>query len=135
MNGRRLALIVIILATGGVIAYKQVRSGNSPARSALDSGVAPRVILVADLSEAEEKCACGEIIRAVRAAQKRGIPTLEFTPDSKSELLKRYRVLSAPTVVFLDATGKETSRYEGEDEKTVEAIRSYLKRIAEGSGS
>ncbi len=87
---------------------------------------------MADLSEAEEKCACGEIIRAVRAAQHKGVTTQEFSPDSKSELLKRYRILTAPTVLFLDAKGKEIARYEGEDEKTVEAIRSQLKRMTEG---
>jgi hypothetical protein len=52
--------------------------------------------------------------------------------DNKSEVLKQYRILTAPTVLFLDAKGKEIARYEGEDEKTVEEIRPQLKRMAVG---
>ena len=133
MNPKHVALTAVFVAAGVMIGYKQFR--NTPARSPVNAGAGPRVVLVADLSEAEERCACGDIIRAVRAAQKKGILTEEFTPDSKSELLKRYRILTAPTVLFLDAYGREIARYEGEDERTVAAIRSHLKRMTGQSGS
>ncbi len=130
MKPRHVAVIAIFAAAAVIIGYKHLR--NTPAQSTLNVAVSPRVVLVADLSEAEEKCACGEIIRAVRAAQQKGLTTQEFTADSKSEVLKRYRILTAPTVLFLDAKGKEIARYEGEDKRTVEEIRSQLKRMTEG---
>ena len=130
MKPKHVAVIAIFVAAGVIIGYKHLR--DTPAQSTLDAAIAPRVVLVADLSEAEEKCACGEIIRAVRAAQQKGVATREFTADSKSELLKRYQILTAPTVLFLDAKGKEIARYEGEDARTVEETRSQLKRMAEG---
>ncbi len=130
MKPRHVAVIAIFAAAGVIIGYKHFR--NTPAQSTLNAASTPRVVLVADLSEAEEKCACGEIIRAVRAARQKGVAAQEFTADSKSEVLKRYRILTVPTVLFLDAKGNETNRYEGEDEKTVEEIRSQLKRMTEG---
>ncbi len=129
---KRVALVAVILTVAAVIAYKQLRPG--PSQSVVHGGSGPKVVLVADLSEAEEKCACGEIIRAVRAAQKKGIEIQELTPDSKSEVLRRYRVLTAPTVLFLDADGKDIARYEGEDEKTVAEVKSHLDRLIPGSG-
>ncbi len=130
MKPRHVAVIAIFAAAGVIIGYKHFR--NTPAQSTLNATLAPRVVLVANLSEAEERCACGDIIRAVRAAQQRGVAIREFTADSKSEVLKQYRILTAPTVLFLDAKGRETARYEGEDKRTVEEIRSQLKRMAEG---
>ncbi len=130
MKPRHVAVIAIFAVAGVIVGYKHLH--NTPAQSTLNAAIAPRVVLVADLSEAEEKCACGEIIRAVRAAQQKGVETQEFTADSKSEVLKQYRILTAPTVLFLDAKGKEIARYEGEDEKAVEEIRSQLKRMAGG---
>ncbi len=129
MKPRHFAVIAIFAAAGVIIGYKHFR--NTAAQSTLNAASTPRVVLVADLSEAEEKCVCGEIIRAVRAAQQKGVVTQEFTADSSSEVLKQYRILTAPTVLFLDAKGKEIARYEGEDKKTVEEIRSQLKRMAE----
>ncbi len=130
MKSRLFAVIAIFAAVAVIIGYKHLH--NTPGQSTMDAGIGPGVVLVADLSEAEEKCACGEIIRAVRAARQKGVATQEFTADSKSEMLKQYRILTAPTVLFFDAKGKEIARYEGEDKKTVEEIRSQLKRMAEG---
>jgi hypothetical protein len=41
----------------------------------------PRVLLVADLSEADSADACAEIIHSVRAARERGVPVQELSPD------------------------------------------------------
>ncbi len=91
----------------------------------------PSVILVADLNEANDpRDNCAAIIHAVREASKRGVHTVEFSPDSNSDLLRRYRVLTVPTVLVLDATGKETTRFEGENAATVKAVQSHLSALA-----
>jgi hypothetical protein len=120
-----LACVAILVVA--VIALKQ-RGGTALAepvgKGALSS--TPSVLLVADLREANDKCICGEMIRAVRAAGKRGLPVTELTPESRSDLLKRYRVLTAPAVLILDRSGHEVSRYEGETQDTLTALNTRL---------
>lgn len=90
----------------------------------------PAVILVADLNEANDpNDRCADIIRAVRQASRRGIHVAELRPDSKSDLLRRYRVLTVPTVLLLDQNGKEIDRFEGEDSATVTAIQGRLSTL------
>jgi len=89
----------------------------------------PKVLLVADLSEADSADACAEIIQSVRAARERGVPVQEFSPDSKSEMLHRYRVLTVPTVLILDRSGQVVLRFEGEDRQTVVAVRTQLAQL------
>lgn len=89
----------------------------------------PRVLLVADLSEADSADACAEIIHSVRAARERGVPVQELSPDSKSEMLHHYRVLTVPTVLILDRSGEVVLRFEGEDRQTVVAIRTQLAQL------
>jgi hypothetical protein len=96
------------------------------------SSQSPAVILVADFHEAEENDdPCAAIIRAVREASKRGIRVAELPPDSKSDLLRRYRVLTVPTVLLLDGSGKEIGRFEGEDFTTVKAVQTRLSALVE----
>jgi hypothetical protein len=89
----------------------------------------PTVILVADLSEADSADACAEIIDSVRAARERGVQVQELSPDSKSEMLHRYRVLTIPTVLILDQGGQVLLRFEGEDRQTVTAVRTKLAQL------
>ena len=89
----------------------------------------PRVLLVADLSEADSADACAQIIHSVRAARERGVPVQELSPDSKSEMLRRYRVLTVPTVLILDRSGEVVLRFEGEDRQTVAAVRTQLAQL------
>lgn len=89
----------------------------------------PTVILVADLSEADSADACAEIIHSVRAARERGVQVQELSPDSKSEVLQRYRVLTIPTVLILDQGGQVVLRFEGEDRQTVTAVRTKLAQL------
>ena len=89
----------------------------------------PRVLLVADLSEADSADACAQIIQSVRAARERGVQVQELGPDSKSELLRRYRVLTIPTVLILDRGGRVVLRFEGEDRQTVTAVRTQLAHL------
>lgn len=132
MKSRWIGLVAVIVLAFGIIGYKQVLSHRRTVRSVGPPWENPRVILVADLSEAQSQCDCGEIIRAVRAARSKGVPVQELPPNSESELLRRYRILTYPTVLFLDE-GREVARYEGEDGRTVEAIRSRLLRMTERS--
>lgn len=89
----------------------------------------PRVLLVADLSEADSADACAEIIHSVRAARERGVSVQEFSPDSKSEMLHRYGVFTVPTVLILDRGGQVVLRFEGEDRQTVVAVRTHLAQL------
>jgi len=59
----------------------------------------------------------------------RGIPVQELSPDSKSEMLHRYRVLIVPTVLILDRSGQVVFRFEGEDRQTVVAVRTQLAQL------
>ena len=94
----------------------------------LGTGIA-RVVLVADLSEADSADACADIIRSVREARARGIQVEELNSDSKSEMLSHYRVLTIPTVLVLDRNGQVVSRFEGGDRQTVVAVRLQLAQL------
>ena len=73
----------------------------SPKSSASASSAGlPRVLLVAELSEADATGdSCAEIIHLVRSARDRSIAVQELEPDSKSDLLTRCHVLTIPTVL------------------------------------
>jgi hypothetical protein len=126
MSIRWSGLACVALITVTMIAFKQREEGVAPTKIA-PSG--PSVLLVADLREAQDRCICGEIIRAVRAAGKRGLAVQELTPESQSDLLKRHQVLTSPTVLILDQDGREISRYEGETKETLAALKSRLDQL------
>ena len=58
---------------------------------------------------------------------------MEIAPNSNSDLLRRYHVLNVPTVLLLDKTGKEITRFEGEDAATVKAVQNRLAALSEVS--
>lgn len=117
----------VLAVAFAIIGYK---ARSSPPQQASSAAVPPRVLLVANMSEADSPGdACAEIIRLVQAARERGVAVQEVNPGNKSELLARYHVLTVPTVLILDRTGKVVSRFEGEGEKTVAAIRSQLEGL------
>ena len=94
----------------------------------------PAVILVADPSEANDgDDGCAVMFRAVRGAAKRGVAVAEVAPNSNPDLLRRYHVLTVPTVLLLDRTGKEITRFEGEDVTTVKAVQNRLAALSEVS--
>jgi len=117
-----MAVALIVIA---IIAYKV----HTKHVIVAGGDVLPRVLLVADLSEADSADPCTEIIHAVRAARERGVPVQELSPDSKSETLHRYRVLTIPTVLILDRSGQVVFRFEGEDRQTVAAVRTQLAQL------
>ena len=118
--------LIAVAVVAVVIVISKTRVGQeTPASAGL-----PRVLLVADLSEADEEGdACAQIIQTVRAVGKRGISVQEFNRDSKSPLISRYRILSIPTVLVLDHKGEVVSRYEGESRQTLASIRAELENL------
>lgn len=134
MRTRWVGITLVALVAVGIVLYKHHRSpGSSSAPAQSASAAKPEVILVADLREAGEPGDnCAEIIRLVREAGGRGVNVQEFSPDSDSPVLKRYHVLTNPTVLFLDRDGKVLSRYEGESGATVQEIRDRLASLSEG---
>lgn len=130
-------LAVAVIAVGIVLLRSgQSRSPATPSNRSLSTAPAtqsgPSVLLVADPGEAEESCGCGEIIRMVRHAQKHGVRIREVAPGAAPELERQYRVAVAPTVLFLDANGREIARHEGESSAVVDSIRAGLDRLAAG---
>ena len=118
-------IVAVVLVVIAITAYKvHIKHGIVAGGEGF-----PRVLLVADLSEADSADACAEIIHSVRAARERGVPVQEFSPDSKSEMLHRYRVLTVPTVLILDRSGQVVLRFEGEDRQTVVAVRTHLAQL------
>lgn len=127
MKVKWIGLVAVLLVAGAIISY---RAHLSPEPRAEGKAALPRVLLVADLSEADAAGdACAEIIHLVRAARDSGIAVQELNPGSKSDLLARYHVLTAPTVLILDRSGQVVSRFEGEGRDTVAAVRAGLQQL------
>ncbi len=131
MKRKWIGLLAVALVALGIIAYKwHLSSYLSRDTQSTASAAPPRVLLVADLREADsDGDACAQIIQDVRAARERGIAVQELGPDSESDLLSRYHVLTVPTVLILDRQGNVTSRYEGEGWETVAALRAQLEQL------
>jgi len=128
MKGKWIGLATVLVIAGAIIAYKaHVSPKSQAAASVVDL---PRVLLVAELSEADATGdSCAEIIHLVRSARDRGIAVQELEPDSKSDLLTRYHVLTIPTVLIMGGDGKVASRFEGEGRDTVKAVRAGLEQL------
>ncbi len=125
MKTRVFGLIAVMLIVVGILAYKANRTQQTQNTTAH-----PHVLLVADLHEAGSGGdACAEIIHSVRAAQARGIVVQELSPDSKSNLLARYHVLTIPTVLILNRDGQVVSRFGGESQNTVADVRSVMREL------
>lgn len=121
--------IGIALVAAAVAVIIIVKAIGAPGTTAPPSSGAPRVLLFADLGEAEDSCGCGEIIRAVRSAQKRGIPTRE----NDEELSKKHRVTTEPTVLIVDTDGREQFRFEGESKDTIDKLKTEIAKLPSGS--
>ena len=122
--------LVLVLLIG--ILFLKSRTRQNPAPATM-KGI-PSVILVADPNEANDSDdGCALMFRAVRQAAKRGVTVAELAPNSNSDLLRRYHVLTVPTVLLLDKTGKEITRFEGEDVATVRAVQNRLDSLSEGN--
>lgn len=136
------ALALIVLAIKGVSgsgapaetpsAVPVAAAPTTPSPPAAPASSMVRVILFADPREAEASCGCGDVIRAVRAAAARGVVVEEVDPDKAPDLLKRYRVTVAPTVVITDDERRELRRHVGESGATIAALRQDMDGLAGG---
>jgi len=127
MKVKYIGLTAVVLIAAAIIGYKTYLSKHEQVASQSQS---PRVLLVANLAEANETGdACAEMIHLVRAAHDRGIAVQELDASSKSPLLARYHVLVIPSVLILDRNGKEVSRLEGEGGSVVQKLRAELARL------
>ena len=119
--------IVVLLLAGSVVAWREARRDVSPAPRSTRT---PQVVMFVDLGESEEAGGCGTIIHDVREAARRGIATEEIDARESGPQAEHYKLLIAPAVLILDASGHETRRFEGEAQKTVKAIRDELARLS-----
>ncbi len=129
MKARTFAAIAVVAAAGAVIAVKAARQRPAEAAvvSSATSPLAPSVVLVADLREADSDCGCGQIIRRVREAKARGVQVQEMGPSDPAA--SRYGVTVAPTVLVLGSDGRVVSRREGESSEVLAAISAELARL------
>lgn len=116
----------VLLGAVTVIAWRETQRGQTPTQA---QTLSPQVVMFVDLSEEDEEEGCGAIIRAVRAASARGVGTVEVDARNPEQLAERYRLLSAPSVVFFDQRGLETTRLEGESPATIKQIRERLEGL------
>lgn len=121
-------LILSILVVGGAVGLAGWKRHTHTAPS-VARAVAPRVLLYADLSEADSSCACGELIRTVRSARSRGVTVQELDAREAGSAVKEHRLLVSPTVVFLAPDGAEQGRFEGEGAEALKGTRSGLARL------
>ena len=121
---------MVFSLAGGLIAWREWHRPLAPSVTRLPppSAAAVRVVLFADLSEADEAGGCGAIIESVREAAKRGIATEEIDARSTPQAA-HYRLLVAPAVLLLDTGGREVRRFEGESATTVRAIVKEMKAL------
>ncbi len=125
MKANWLGIGAVALVTVVVFAYKVTR----PTTTSHSVSSSPAVIMIADPSEADSKCGCGEIIRSVRAAAAKGVAVREMAPGSEPALEKQYKIAVTPTVLFLDQGGAVQSRFEGEEEQVLTGVRDALHRL------
>lgn len=117
------AAALVFAVAAGLIVWREMRK---PAAAASPAPSQARLVLYADLSEVDETEGCGAIIRGVREAARLGVATEEIDARAPSDRLARYKLLVAPSVLFLDDTGHELKRYQGE---TPDTVREILARI------
>lgn len=146
----RIAIIAIVVVAVAAIVVPKYRNrpaaatvpattlAEAPAAASAATAAAPAtarssVLLFADLREAdEEKDRCGIIIRSVRATRQHGVNVTEYDSGASPDVRKQHRVVVEPTVIVLDAAGREVARHEGEDDATMQAIRDEMARLSGG---
>lgn len=135
MNRRVAVLGAVTLAIAGVVAAKQlVHPASGPAPVAVTTpptvrtaATGPTVLLFADLREGDESCGCGQIIRDVRGIEgRKGITVRELDARTSAPDQATYGVKVLPAVLILGADGRETTRFEGEDDDIVTMLEAAL---------
>jgi thioredoxin-like negative regulator of GroEL len=127
MKTRWIGLLAVLIVAAGIVALKLDRAPKPAVQTTQNvQSSKTGIILVANLSEANDKADnCSVIIHLVSEAGKRGIKVRELSPGSRSPLIKRYHVLTIPTLLVLH-DGRVVSRFQGESGSTVRKIRTRL---------
>ena len=137
-NGLASVTLALLLATNLGTACQSGAAANAEPTSSTPAGSqAPKarettVLLYANMGEADEPCVCGQIIRTVRAAAGKGVRVHEIDTrdkDKQAATSQQYKIMVSPAVLILDATDKETRRFEGESSDTLKALNSELDQI------
>lgn len=123
-----LGIALVAAAAVAIIAYKTVAT-SEPAATPTSIAGTPRVLLFANLAEADDPCPCGDIIRAVRGVAARGISTRE----NDDTLGRQHKVTVEPTVIILDTLGREQTRFEGEAGATRDKVVAELAQLADSN--
>ena len=127
MSLRWLGAVAVAAIALSIVGYKQV---NSESVAPNVQSKSPSVVLYADLGEAESPCGCGQIIRLIRGARDSGVAVREIAPGTNTAFEREHRVTVGPTVLFLDPSGHEVARHEGESPETIEALSAQLAALA-----
>ena len=118
-----IGVAVIAAAAVAIIAYKTLSTSEQPTST---TG-ALRVLLFANLGEADDDCPCGDIIRAVRGAASKGVATRE----NDDAFGRQHKVTVEPTVIVLDTSGREQLRFEGESRATRDKVVAEMAKLAD----
>lgn len=135
----RVAILIVVVVAVAVVLGVKYRQQRQPSSGPAGRGIAATtparasVLLFADLREAEGDDRCALIIRTVRSARQRGVAVTEYDAGSSPEVRKKYRVVVDPTVILLDVNGREIARHQGEDARTIAAIRADIERVGGGA--
>jgi hypothetical protein len=131
MNTRWVGILAVLALIFAIAVVKLQYGGRSAEwqPTSADASATPQVLLVASPGEATSSAKCGQIVREVLAAENRGVAVRKLAPDSGSELMTRYHVLTSPTVLILEANGSVRARYEGEAQETLDAVRAEMTRL------
>ncbi|HEY0712488.1 MAG TPA: hypothetical protein VGF45_07430 [Polyangia bacterium] len=133
MKLRSAGVIGVLAIAASIVVYKTKSSSTGSAgrvASVSSKASRPTVVLIADMREAEDPCVCGQIIRSVRSAAARGIPTTEIDPAESPQLASTYNARVAPAVLLFDASGNEMRRFEGESAETMVALQAALEQLS-----
>lgn len=121
-------LTLLVLGGGVALATWRIHHRQRPVVQAPKAGQTT-LILFADLREADSSCGCGEVIRMVREAARKGVSIHELEPRSADALVQRHRLTSSPTVLLLGPDGREQARFTGEGADTLQGLRARLQGL------
>ena len=140
---QRLTILAIVAGAIVVVLTLKPRGPQKPA--APDTAASSKasgqphtstVLLFADPREEDAACGCADIVWLVRGLRDNpGVVVREIDSRQAGDDARRYGVRVSPAVVILDAAGKETARFEGESESTIQALRVAFAALPHASNS
>ena len=131
---RQILAVVFACVIAGGCKSRSAETGATTTQGSTSVNANPTTVLMAvNLGEEDEEGGCGDVIHAVRAAARRGMPTREVDTRNEADMAaasKKYRIVVQPTVVMLDGSDHEVRRYEGETKEVIASLKADLERTA-----